>query len=230
MAVWITSDTHFYHTNVVSLEREMLDKAGYSYIQTVEQYNEMVVRNINRFVNPSDTLYILGDFCFGDFTKVKEMYDKLNGNVIILLGNHDNYSTYAAMKHGIKHVKEGPIYLRDSKGKIILSHCPVQEAYHNPFVYNLHGHLHGSILAPEMGNFINVSMSVNNFEPLSLDKLKKKIFSSVKRRSDKWLEEWFAGGYMFLTKNKTDVVMDETGRIKLEESRELHQKLQENKK
>lgn len=227
MAIWITSDTHFYHTNITRLERYMLDKAGYSYIQTTEQYNEMVLRNINNCVGKEDTLYILGDFCFGSFEKVKEMYTKLHGHVIIILGNHDHYTVSEAKKRaGIKEIYEGPIYLPGSKGKIILSHYPVQEAYHNPYVYNLHGHLHGSVLHRDMGNFINVAMGVNGFEPLRLDKIMEKVFSSVKSRHEKWLQEWFANGYQFIDRSKTDIVTDPTGKIDLEATR----KLKENKK
>ena len=222
MATWITSDTHFYHRNITQLERYMLDKAGYSYIQTTEQYNEMVVNNINRCVHKDDTLYILGDFCFGSFEKVKEMYGRLNGRVIIVLGNHDHYSVSEGKKRaGIKELYEGPIYLPGSKGKVILSHYPVKEAYHNPFVWNLHGHLHGSILDKELGNFVNVAMGVNNFEPLRLDKMVAKILSAVKSRHEPWLQEWFAEGYVFIDRSKNDVVLDQKGKIMLEESREL---------
>lgn len=186
MAIWITSDTHLYHTNVIRLERYMLDKSGYSYIKTVEQYNKMIIDNINMCVHKDDTIYILGDFCFGGYEKIKEMYNSIKGHVVLILGNHDRYSVAEGKKRaGIKEIYEGPIYLPESKGRIILSHYPVKEAYHNPYVFNLHGHLHGSVLAKDMGNFINVAMGVNDFKPLRLDKLTGKIMSSVKSRREK---------------------------------------------
>ena len=231
MAIWITSDTHFYHNSITRLERYMLDKSGYSYIQTVEQYNEMVLRNINMCVHKDDTLYILGDFCFGSFEQVKEMYSRIRCHVILILGNHDHYTVAEGKKRaGIKEIYEGPIYMPGSKGKVILSHYPVKEAYHNPYVFNLHGHLHGSVLAKDMGNFINVAIGVNNFEPLRLDKLIDKALNSVKSRHERWLEEWFAEGYQFIARDKDDIVTDSSGRIKLEETKELNRQRREMKK
>ena len=228
---WIISDTHFYHKNIVELERYMLDHSGYGYIQTVEQYNEMLIRNINHHVRKDDTLYILGDFCFGGFEQVREVYNRLNGHKILLLGNHDHYTpTEGKKRAGLGEIYEGPIYLPGSKGKIILSHYPVKEAYHNPYVYNLHGHLHGSVLDKEMGNFINVAAGVNNFEPLRLDHLKDKIMSSVKSRHERWLDEWFAEGYVMKDRSRPDVATYPGGKINIEATRALKESLKENKK
>lgn len=218
---WITSDTHFYHNNIVSFERETLNKAGYSYIETVEQYNNMVLNNINQCVHPDDTLYILGDFCFGGFDKVREMYNSINCKVILILGNHDRYSiTEGKKRAGIQEIYEGPMYYPASKGKIILSHYPVQEAYHNPYVFNLHGHLHGSKLSKDMGNFINVAMSINEFKPLNLDTLTRKIHCMVKSRREKWLHEWYIEGQQFIVNPPKDIVVDHTGKINLQETQE----------
>ena len=81
-----------------------------------------------------------------------------------------------------------------------------------------------------MGNFINVAMGVNNFEPLRLDKLMDKALNSVKSRHERWLEEWFAEGYQFIDRTKTDIITDSGGRIKLEETREINKKNKEQKK
>lgn len=80
--IWVTSDLHFCH------DKEFIWKArGFS---SIDEMNESIVIRINSKVQPEDTLYILGDLMLGpDPQKGLELIKALNGNKIIIAGNHD---------------------------------------------------------------------------------------------------------------------------------------------
>ena len=54
--IWFTSDTHFGHTNVLKFSERPWDD--------IDDMNYALIENINACVEPSDELYILGDFSF----------------------------------------------------------------------------------------------------------------------------------------------------------------------
>ena len=84
----------------------------------------------------------------------------------------------------------------EGHGRVILSHCPLREAFENPYiVYNLHGHLHGGKL--KLSNYLNVNIAMNGYYPIKLDSLLPQINSSGKSRRERWLEEWYAEYQVF---------------------------------
>lgn len=54
--IWFTSDTHFGHANVLKFSERPWDD--------IDDMNYALIENINACVEPSDELYILGDFSF----------------------------------------------------------------------------------------------------------------------------------------------------------------------
>ena len=53
----------------------------------------MLIKNINDRVEKNDTLWILGDFGFGETAKktgyLEDVFDRLNGEKHLVIGNHD---------------------------------------------------------------------------------------------------------------------------------------------
>ena len=85
MAIYLTSDWHFGH------DREFIWKArNYS---SVEEMNEDQIDKINSLIKPEDDLYVLGDLMLGDTDKGMEYVKRLNGNLHIILGNHDTQNS-----------------------------------------------------------------------------------------------------------------------------------------
>lgn len=82
--IYFCSDWHFNHN------KEFIYKArGYN---SIEQMNEAIITNYNSLVQPNDICYVLGDLCLGGadlLQKNKALIERLNGNIIVLLGNHD---------------------------------------------------------------------------------------------------------------------------------------------
>lgn len=79
--VWFTSDTHFWHKNILKFCRPKF--------QTVEEMNEEIIKQWNARVKEDDTVFHLGDFCWGNSTQWEETLKRLNGHIYLILGNHD---------------------------------------------------------------------------------------------------------------------------------------------
>ena len=80
---WIISDLHLGHNNIMVFEpkrKEAMKLAGFEY------HEDWLVHNWNSVVKPEDTVLCLGDFAFQG---VKQYTEMLNGNKILIIGNHD---------------------------------------------------------------------------------------------------------------------------------------------
>lgn len=97
MKVWFTSDTHFYHENIIRFcnrpywQLEGGDRAAApDRVPDMDWMNTDMVNKWNARVRPHDIVYHLGDFCFGSPTKWNSILDRLNGRIILIQGNHDH--------------------------------------------------------------------------------------------------------------------------------------------
>ncbi|MBU2523367.1 MAG: metallophosphoesterase [Nanoarchaeota archaeon] len=129
--------------------------------------NEEIIKRWNKKVRKDDLVIHLGDFALGSAEEVKNLRDKLNGNIILLRGNHDHKAVRCA---GFLIVK-GSLEISN----LIFSHNPLpKEEVPRGFV-NIHGHIHEK----ESLNGINISVEKTNYEPMELNDLKKLIDSST---------------------------------------------------
>ncbi|MEM2175179.1 MAG: metallophosphoesterase family protein, partial [Candidatus Micrarchaeia archaeon] len=74
----------------------------------------------NSQVAPGDTVYVLGDLTFGNFSQTQQIISSLNGRIVLIRGNHDRRSSSWYRRLGIE-VIEGPVIFSDL---IVLSHYP----------------------------------------------------------------------------------------------------------
>lgn len=75
-----TSDHHFWHGNVIRYCQRPYT--------SVEQMNELLIKNWNSIVGPEDTVYYLGDFSLS-IKAVQNITQRLMGRKILIAGNHD---------------------------------------------------------------------------------------------------------------------------------------------
>lgn len=96
--VWITSDTHYNHTNIcrgVTKWRTAKDEVPIDQTRdfaTLERMNSTIVNNINEHVGQEDVLIHLGDWSFGGFEMIEEFRNRIICQEIhLILGNHDHH-------------------------------------------------------------------------------------------------------------------------------------------
>ena len=211
MAIFVISDTHFGHKNIIKFERTQF--------KTIEEHDETIIRNWNRIVTSDDDIvFHLGDVGLTKGDYLKSVISRLRGHKILIMGNHDrkNTSRQFFLDAGFEEVYDKPYFFNS---RVLFSHEPAREAFENFFIINVHGHLHGSILA--LKNFINVSCKYTNFGPINIEKILKKL-PPLKDRDEKFLEEWYAPFYKFDEgTDRTDIAIREDGIINLEESKKM---------
>ena len=181
--VFITSDTHYNHKNIVRGTTNWRTQDGKVPVdstrdfQTIEQMNERLIDGINHFVGQDDTLIMLGDVSFGGFDNIGIFLERLVcHNIHLILGNHDhhidrNYDFVQKRFLSVQHYLE--ININDRN--FVLCHYPLQ-SWHgmNKGVIHLHGHVH----LPENRKFGNgkkmdVGVDGNGMDPYSIDEIIK---------------------------------------------------------
>ena len=146
---WLISDTHFNH--------EMLIREGFRNFESVEEMNERIVNNWNDTVSPQDTVYFLGDFAFGK--EGNKWLSLLNGNIIIIRGNHDSGSLSKIT--AIETTFEGH--------KLLLLHNPRHADWFPAHDIIIHGHVHKAgnrtFTARKGTIYANVNLEFHNYKP-----------------------------------------------------------------
>src|SRR3989338_8883280 len=82
MKIFIISDTHFHHENIIKYSNRIF--------KSVEEMDKEIIRRWNDKVGKEDIVLHLGDCALGSEKEVKELKDSLNGNIFLLKGNHDH--------------------------------------------------------------------------------------------------------------------------------------------
>lgn len=165
---WFTSDTHWGHQNIIDYENRPF--------QTVEDMDEALIENWNACVKPGDTVYHLGDVFFRKNTPtMKAIMDRLNGDKILRMGNHDRESVTKYLHLGFQKVYKQDLIVSKFAKPMILSHYPVEdELTLNSFkARNVHGHTHSQNGYLDQYYFKCVSVELTNYRPLHVDEINK---------------------------------------------------------
>ena len=188
MTTYFTSDTHFRHKNIL----EFTDRP-YS---TIEEMESNIIHNWNREVCKTDTVYLLGDFCFGNYTDWIEILNQLRGNIILIKGNHDKIKIINKVYkdeylQGLYMVGE---LLTVEKFALNITHYPmfIGNRTRN---YSIHGHIHSQ--QSDMINQINIGVDSPFAKrlgkpfgtPISLDELMTELKDINPKLEDKFLSE-----------------------------------------
>ena len=135
MSIFYIADLHFGHKNIINFDKRPFN--------SIEEMEDALIKNWNKKVKKGDTTYILGDFHWGKEPDWIETLDKLNGNKVLIRGNHDLKQMSRKLKDKFLFVKD-KYELSDCRKKLILSHYPemAYKSSYNPNVFMLHGHVH----------------------------------------------------------------------------------------
>ena len=193
MTTWFTSDTHFYHNNIIELcNRPIGIPLNSEREERVAAMNQIMIDRWNEKIKPQDMVYHLGDFAFCNKTKRKEIIGQLNGQKHLVRGNHDPDSNqwwldagflwvrdyYRLRYFDISETDEGEFL--EYHQPIILCHFPIlswENMHHS--TWHLHGHCHGSLpLTRQMR--LDIGVDTNNMYPYSYEEIKKlMVFKTV---------------------------------------------------
>jgi calcineurin-like phosphoesterase family protein len=168
--IFFCSDHHFHHENILKFK----DAEGNPLraFSGVNHMNEHIVVQHNSVVRPHDKVYFLGDVTMARNAKGLEILARLNGEKVLIKGNHDLCSINQYLQ-----------YFKDVRGShqfdgMILTHIPIHPESLARWGLNVHGHLHKNIVKMPLSQipdnrYFNVSMEQINYTPISLEEVKK---------------------------------------------------------
>lgn len=166
MTIFFTSDTHFGHAAIIR-------SCGRPYA-SVEEMDAALIASWNDIVGPGDTVWHLGDFAFRNEKSPADYRRKLNGEIHLIVGNHDGRTVPA---HADLFASVSDIERLDAGGRrIVLCHYPMREwpgAFRGD--WHLFGHVHSGYDGSPWGYSMDVGVDSNGYRPISLDEVGRQM-------------------------------------------------------
>lgn len=169
--IWVTSDLHFNHINILKYEPESRP------FDSVEDMNEELITRWNLVVKPTDTVYVLGDLAMGSIEDARACIERLHGKIILIRGNHDTKARLEMYKE--LGIEVHDIFYLPYKGRwFIMCHFPIASEefikmviQDNSEVVNLYGHVHHNAEKGYVNGTYHVGVDTNNLMPVSLQQI-----------------------------------------------------------
>ena len=180
--VWFTSDTHFYHLNIIRFCSRPFG--------SIEEMNDELVRRWNETVPPDGVVFHLGDFAFGGPKEWTDILSRLNGRIFLVLGNHDMRHLKQGVMERFAYVSQ-QMTIRVGRQPIVLNHHPfLTYGGARRDVWQLFGHVHSGPLSREgkdlsrldilLPRQYDVGVDNNDYRPVSFAKVKAIIDEQVR--------------------------------------------------
>lgn len=164
MNIWIIPDTHFYHTNIAK------------YCDRPIGWQDKIIKQWNYCIKLDDLVIHLGDVMLCNNKQYKAEFKKLitslNGNKILVRGNHDKETLHWYMNNGF-------IFACNFFGyqDILFSHKPMELI--SGYGYNVHGHFHNAdkerwekpLLKIRSDRHLLLILENNEYKPFSIQKI-----------------------------------------------------------
>ena len=102
-----------------------------------------IIKNWNERVTKEDTVYIIGDFCWGLEDEWIRILDQLNGMKVLIRGNHDLKNPSANLKNRFLKIRDRD-EIKDNGKRIIIDHFPnmFYRASYDENMWHFCGHTH----------------------------------------------------------------------------------------
>lgn len=164
MAIFLTSDTHFGHSKILTIEDNGQPIRPFD---SLDHMHAVLVERWNAVVAPGDTVYHLGDVSMT--RQGLQILESLNGRKVLIRGNHDIYrlKDYAQFFADVR-----GCYVRDG---LVFSHIPLHRSClaNERYQGNIHGHLHNHLVLDADGQpdgcYFNACVERHGFAPVVLE-------------------------------------------------------------
>ena len=158
--VWVWSDQHFGHKNIIRFSNRPYPN--------LDLMHECMILNHNDYVAPGDISIWVGDVAFLNDNAANEIIRQLNGYKILIIGNHDIQGNGVKKLdfdelHSVKHVEvEYGMRTYD----LVFTHYPCN---FDAGTINIHGHEHVSHLYTDTPQHFNVNCELHGFKPINMN-------------------------------------------------------------
>lgn len=162
---FFTSDTHYFHKNIIDYCRRPFIN--------VDMMNNTLVNNWNAVVRPNDVVIHLGDVAFqvnNKWDEIDKLLRSLNGKIYLVPGNHD--VQLLKRPHPFHEVLDQPMYICG----MLVSHYPIWDERLVAGDIMLHGHEHNPV-NNRLYRMFDVGVDANRFTPISADVIKEKMLA-----------------------------------------------------
>lgn len=186
--IFFTSDTHFGHSKIIDYCKRPFS--------SIEEHDKTLIQNWNNTIGQDDTVFHLGDFAYGNSQFISNIIKQLNGNIILIKGNHDLRNMNPTLYNMFSDVIYQARILID-KQTVYLNHFPFLcfdhgdiNLYKDNYSIQLFGHVHsGPLTSSEDVNRLNilfptqydVGVDNNNYTPISWTDVKNKIKQQINK-------------------------------------------------
>jgi calcineurin-like phosphoesterase family protein len=167
---WVIADTHFGHSAVIKYSDRPFSSA--------KHMEEVLIQNWNKKVKNGHDVIVLGDFALTAKVECERICKQLNGNKLLIKGNHDSHSNEYYKYCGFAEVSKYPIVFNNFW---IMSHEPILLTEHCSF-YNIHGHTHN------LSNYnvpthmrCCVSVENTNYAPVDFSFIENRAINLIER-------------------------------------------------
>lgn len=129
------ADWHYGHENIIAFDNRPF--------KSLKEMNQTLVDRWNKAVSPGDLVYVLGDMFWCPMQQSIPILGSLNGQKILIKGNHDRCNDGRFQKMFAKVTDY--LEVDDNGRKVVLCHYPIP-CFKNHFYgwYHLYGHVHNS--------------------------------------------------------------------------------------
>lgn len=184
--IFFISDTHFGHSKIIDYCKRPFS--------SIEEHDKALIQNWNNTVGQDDTVFHLGDFAYGNSQFIANIIKQLNGNIILIKGNHDLRNMNPTLYNIFSDVVYQARILID-KQTVYLNHFPFLcfdhgdiNLYKDNYSIQLFGHVHsGPLTSSKDVSRLNilfptqydVGVDNNNYTPISWADVKNKIKQQI---------------------------------------------------
>ena len=160
MNQYIIADEHYGHSNILAF-RDPQDRLQRTF-NTVTEMREYMIKKHNSVVQKGDVTFHLGDFYFGtNWRDVQYILSRLNGDHVLILGNHDHLRVFDYVEAGFHSV-----HTSFTMQGVTLIHDPAVAGVFTDSNY-VHGHTHSLGLQLRENTYC-VSVELHDYTPVPL--------------------------------------------------------------